>query len=143
MIDTSKSQEETSKKTLITAGEKKLQKLKDEFDMTTSMLEKNFSNFSAWHYRGKLLIKIHKNNGSVYQIPLNIIEEELEKIKHAIFTEPNDQSPWNYHRWLISLLTPVYVVSIKLIDDNKSIEVEFSTVIKNSDKLRISINGNL
>ena len=107
--------------------------------MTTSMLEKNFSNFSAWHYRGKLLTKIHKNNGTVYQVPLNIIEEELEKIKHAIFTEPNDQSPWNYHRWLISLLIPVHVVNINLSADHKAIDIEFSTVIKNSESLRVSI----
>ena len=107
--------------------------------MTTSMLEKNFSNFSAWHYRGKLLTKIHKNNGTVYQVPLNIIEEELEKIKHAIFTEPNDQSPWNYHRWLISLLIPVHVINIKLSTDHKAFDIEFSTVIKNSESLRVSI----
>ena len=33
-------------------------------------------------------------------------------MKHAFFTDPKDQSPWNYHEWLISLLTPVQVVSL-------------------------------
>jgi len=121
------------------AGENKMKRLKSELDMTKRMIEKNFSNFSAWHYRSNLLLKIHKDSGSPHKVPLKVIEEELESIKHAIFTEPNDQSPWNYHRWLVSLLIPIYIVSI---DSNEGkVQVKFSSVVNNMEDLELTING--
>lgn len=116
------------------AEDKKMEKLKEELEMTTKMIEKNFSNFSAWHYRSKLLVKVYKE-------PLEYIEEELEKIKHAIFTEPNDQSPWNYHRWLVSMLTPVYVTKMEYNKDQNSIDIDFSDILWQSEDFEITING--
>lgn len=134
-------QETQPDKVQFVASEMKMSKLKEEFEMTSKMIEKNFSNFSAWHYRSKLLLKIHKNNGSQYKVPIDIIKEELEKIKHAIFTEPNDQSPWNYHRWLVSLLIPVYIVNIKHDESASKCHIEFSEIIYDSSKLNITSNG--
>ena len=40
------------------------------------------------------------------------MQDDLALLKHAFFTDPKDQSPWNYHEWLISIISPVQVVSL-------------------------------
>jgi len=50
----------------------------------------------------------------------------MDMLKHAFFTDPNDQSPWNYHEWLISLVTPIQVVALKVILEDGCIEVGLS-----------------
>lgn len=60
-------------------------------------------------------------------------------LKHAFFTDPNDQSPWNYHEWLISLITPIQVVALKLVPDTNTIEIGLSHQVKNFDLLDINI----
>jgi geranylgeranyl transferase type-2 subunit alpha len=73
--------------------------------MALNLIQKNFSNFSAWHYRGKLMPKLLDKNGLIfnpsYIIPLETINNDFAMLKHAFFTDPKDQSPWNYHEWLI------------------------------------------
>ena len=60
-----------------------------ELEMTTKLISKNFSNYSAWHYRS--------------QLPNLIINEnELDMTKSAIWTDPRDQSAYFYYRWLIN-----------------------------------------
>ena len=90
--------------------------LNKECEMAEKLIRKNFSNYSAWHYRGKLLPELHKllpyEGARIYPIPFEKIQEDLALLKHAFFTDPKDQSPWNYHEWLISLLSPVQVVSL-------------------------------
>ena len=92
--------------------------LQEECDMAKAIINKNFSNYSAWHYRGKLLpfIKTQAAESAYeYALPLSIIREDLELLKHAYFTDPKDQSPWNYHAWLMSLLSPIQVVAVQYI----------------------------
>ena len=60
-------------------------------------------------------------------------------LKHAFFTDPNDQSPWNYHEWLISLITPIQVVALKLVPDSNTLEIGLSHQVKNFDHLDINI----
>jgi geranylgeranyl transferase type-2 subunit alpha len=88
--------------------------LKKECEMAEALIKKNFSNYSAWHYRSKLLPQLYsrlprseQDLKNPYPIPLDKIKEDLALLKHAFFTDPKDQSPWNYHEWLISLLSPV------------------------------------
>jgi geranylgeranyl transferase type-2 subunit alpha len=77
--------------------------------MAETLIKKNFSNFSAWHYRSKLMPILYEKavNRGNYLIPFEKIKEDLALLKHAFFTDPKDQSPWNYHEWLLSLIAPV------------------------------------
>ena len=83
--------------------------LQQECDMAKTIINKNFSNYSAWHYRGKLTpyITVKTDTNKDYAIPLANIKEDFEMLKHAYFTDPKDQSAWNYHAWLMSLLSPI------------------------------------
>lgn len=92
-----------------------------ELAFTTKKISANFSNFSAWHYRTKLLPKLAEENdwmiggpewkarieiGSLEQVDeefrLTILgSAEFDLVKQAIWSDPNDQSAWLYHRWLV------------------------------------------
>ena len=60
--------------------------------MAKVIINKNFSNYSAWHYRGKLLAHITagSSDSSGYALPLDTIKEDLALLKHAYFTDPKD-----------------------------------------------------
>ncbi|ETO20257.1 geranylgeranyl transferase type-2 subunit alpha, partial [Reticulomyxa filosa] len=72
--------------------------LTKELNYTTQLLTKDFSNGSAWHYRSTLLAKIYSDDHSKM---ISKIVEELEFAWNAFYTEPDDQSTWLYHRWLL------------------------------------------
>lgn len=65
-----------------------------ELSRTQQLISCNFSNYSSWHYRSMLLTNARLKDDK-------ILKEELELTQKAYFTEPNDQSAWFYHRWLI------------------------------------------
>lgn len=67
-------------------------------------IEANFSNFSAWHQRTKLLPHLWAAKGLDEAERGNQIDKELELVQHAMYTDPSDQSVWIYHAWLISML---------------------------------------
>ncbi|KAF9258906.1 rab-protein geranylgeranyltransferase [Marasmius fiardii PR-910] len=69
-----------------------------ELAYTTKKIESSLTNFSAWHQRSKVLSPLWAD-GSLD--PATSKEEEFNLVKNAIFTEPNDQSAWIYHRWLV------------------------------------------
>jgi len=73
-------------------------KLKEELKYSRQLIEQNFSNYSAWHYRSTLIPLICKENRKKLRKRIN---SELEFVKNAFYTEPNDQSAWLYHRWLL------------------------------------------
>lgn len=76
------------------------ERFKPELDFTTKQIESNFSNFSAWHYRSRLLeprfLDSETDNKEI------ILREEFEWVRNALWIDPNDQSGWLYHRWLMS-----------------------------------------
>ncbi|VVC29630.1 Leucine-rich repeat domain, L domain-like,Protein prenyltransferase, alpha subunit [Cinara cedri] len=79
----------------------------NELQFTMEMIESNFSNYSAWHYRSKLFSAAGKDEESTKISELSLVES-------AAFTDPSDQSAWIYQRWLIGKLEPskyIYKVS--------------------------------
>jgi len=73
--------------------------LDKEFEYTTEKIKERFSNYSAWHYRSKLLPQLYTSPDSL----MFIIDEEIEFLKSAFWTDPYDQSAWLYYRWILSL----------------------------------------
>ena len=71
-----------------------------EFAYSTERILKNFSNYSAFHHR-TIYIKAMLAEGQAVD-ELGLIKSELELIQQAIFTEPDDQTAWWYHQYLVA-----------------------------------------
>uniref|UniRef100_A0A7S0JGG3 Geranylgeranyl transferase type-2 subunit alpha n=1 Tax=Calcidiscus leptoporus TaxID=127549 RepID=A0A7S0JGG3_9EUKA len=79
--------------------------LTDELAFTMGKINANFSNYSAWHYRSKLLPQLYKPATDTDQDRFEcVLREELALLRNAFFTAPEDQSAWFYHRWLLAQL---------------------------------------
>ncbi|KAI4321105.1 hypothetical protein MLD38_034525 [Melastoma candidum] len=74
--------------------------VEDELMHTEDMIGTNFSNYSAWHNRSMLLCKQLKAKDTGLKSK-DILSKEYELVQNAIFTDPDDQSGWFYHLWLI------------------------------------------
>lgn len=70
-----------------------------ELDYTTEKINENISNFSAWHQRANLLPQMFEkgqiSNGKSF------VEQELQYIINAMFTDAEDQSVWFYINWFV------------------------------------------
>lgn len=92
-----------------------------ELAFTTDKIAQNFSNYSAFHYRSKLLERIGRETAANGQHPgtLARLREELQMVVQAAFTEPDDQSAWWYHRFLLA-----WAVRSLMDEEGKSALVE-------------------
>lgn len=100
--------------------------INEEMDYVLTKIKESCSNFSAWHYRSKL-VSIYFNLDKNNKINFNTKEAldyfnstDIPLLKKAMFTDPRDQSPWNYHFWLINNLTPIIGINCEC-DKNKGI----------------------
>ncbi|XP_078446346.1 RAB geranylgeranyl transferase alpha subunit 1 [Wolffia australiana] len=73
----------------------------EELDFTTEKIHTNFSNYSAWHNRCAILSNLMGQKVSGFSPKEKVLTEELELIHQALFTDPDDQSGWFYHFWLL------------------------------------------
>ena len=64
----------------------------DDVAYSLSLIGKDFSNYSAWFLRRRAFERIG-------EVPNPM--DELELVWNALFTEPTDQSCWQYHDWLL------------------------------------------
>ncbi|GAB1869598.1 Geranylgeranyl transferase type-2 subunit alpha [Camponotus japonicus] len=73
----------------------------EEFEFSTTKILNNFSNYSSWHYRSRILYKMFGT--TLEEIPIidEKYREELDLVMNATFTDPNDTSAWFYQRWLL------------------------------------------
>ncbi|KAK2659933.1 hypothetical protein Ddye_006466 [Dipteronia dyeriana] len=72
----------------------------DELKYTEDMICNNFSNYSAWHNRSVLLSDLLKKKADGFLLKEKVLPE-FEFVHQALFTDPDDQSGWFYHLWLL------------------------------------------
>ena len=115
--------------------------IEKELDFTLEKVKNNFSNFSAWSYRTKLIpiYFIQKNIKWSNKEALDFFKNDLELIKKAIYTDPKDQSPWNYHHWIITNFSPIFIQSVDILN-NEIINIKYSNVFKIHEVIDINDN---
>ena len=113
--------------------------IEDELKFTLEKITLNFSNFSAWLYRSKLIpiYFIQHNIKWNTKEALDFFKNDLDLLKKAIYTDPKDQSPWNYLSWIITNFSPLYIKDINL-DDKNLLIIKYSNVFKINSLLDIS-----
>ena len=86
--------------------------LEKEWAFTEDKIRDNFSNFSAFHYRSKLLPVLverrssrERHSSSSSEMMMTMVASELELVLNAVFTEPDDQTAWWYQRFLLDFMT--------------------------------------
>ena len=80
-------------------------KTQSELEMSTSLIERNFSNYSAWHYRTTLLDT--ENMG--------VVREELEWAQNAYFTGRFEKLKPSISEYLTCLILSYFVLSCHLL----------------------------
>jgi len=87
-----------------------------ELTVTKTLIDKDFSNHSAWHYRSSLLKQKHGE-----KLNIEAIKSELTYVTNAFYVDPEDQAGWIYYDWLLSIcpesLIEAQVVSLQDLDE--------------------------
>ncbi|KAF1991699.1 protein prenylyltransferase [Aulographum hederae CBS 113979] len=79
--------------------------VEQEFEYTTRMIKSNLSNFSAWHNRSKLIPRLLDERGANNEDRRDMLDSEFSLIQEAM-TDPDNQSVFFYHQFLMSTLSP-------------------------------------
>jgi geranylgeranyl transferase type-2 subunit alpha len=77
--------------------------LDQEWAFTSQKIRQNFSNFSAFHYRSKLLPLVSTAD----------LADEFSLLEDAVYTEPDDQTAWWYQAFLLDSSTDAHVDRIR------------------------------
>ncbi|KAL9679155.1 hypothetical protein QQ045_017011 [Rhodiola kirilowii] len=82
-----------------------LSKGQSSFDHELKLLDKfqkaDSRNFHAWNYRSTILSRLLEKKANGFDSQEDVLTEEFELVHQAIFTDPDDQSGWFYHLWLL------------------------------------------
>jgi geranylgeranyl transferase type-2 subunit alpha len=148
-------------KAIITLSQAELDEIIiNEWNFTNSKIQDNFSNGSAFHYRSKLLplmleSKLASSHGvssdgssggcspaTRYAGTLVFARDEWENILlNAIFTEPDDQTPWWYHRFIVSWMKPSADVGDELVLEYETLLFEMADSLR--DLLEVEKENNM
>ena len=71
--------------------------LMEELKFTLLKITDNFSNYSAWHWRSKVLQALKTLN---LDIVIHLIND-VDLLTTCFYSDPNDQSAWFYYNWFI------------------------------------------
>ena len=79
-----------------------------EFEFSEEKIRENFSNYSAFHHRSIFLQRLIDQAGtpsssSSSPTMRELLPAEFSVVENAVFTEPDDQSVWWYHQFLLTL----------------------------------------
>ena len=89
----------------------------DNDQMSRDLLLRDFSSYSAWYLR--------------MTVDHHVPTEELEFVWNAIFTEPNDQSVWQYHDWFMNKYAQTHTELV--IQDNGYMN-DLISILEEKDK---------
>ena len=74
----------------------------EELEFTMERINSNFSNYSAWHYRSKLLPRTSPDNRAWHHAELDLVQNAVNQLSYLIallyyvslqaFTDPDDSS---------------------------------------------------
>lgn len=73
----------------------------DELTFVTEKINADFANYSAWHHRSVFLPVVREGSAPGERRD-NLVGKELDFVRQAFYTEPDVQSAWFYHRWLLA-----------------------------------------
>jgi len=91
--------------------------VEQEFEYTTKMIKTNLSNFSAWHNRSNLIPRLLTERNATNQQRRELLDQELEFIMQALYTDPYDQSLWFYHQYLMATISLTCPEKAKIVTD--------------------------
>jgi geranylgeranyl transferase type-2 subunit alpha len=115
--------------------------LSEEFTFTHDKIAANFSNYSAWHYRSKLLPLLNPSPDKRGGVAEEALLQEHELAQNAFFTDPSDQSAWLYHRWLLGKAEQSPAVACVLVRAHPRADafVTFNQPIKGTETVELVV----
>ncbi|KAA8499840.1 Geranylgeranyl transferase type-2 subunit alpha [Porphyridium purpureum] len=78
--------------------------IEQELEFSKQHILANFANYSAWHLRSVTLTKkvaLLGGGAEHAEAVADIVEKELDWVRNAYYTDPDVESTWIYHRWLL------------------------------------------
>ncbi|KAH3400220.1 hypothetical protein KXW79_006038 [Aspergillus fumigatus] len=78
----------------------------DEFEYAKKMIGTNLSNFSAWHYRTKLIQRLLSEQSASDETRKKMLDDAELDLIHRALCDPYDQSLWFYHQNLMCTFDP-------------------------------------
>lgn len=123
------------------AAKKAGQTPEKELEFTMERINSNFSNYSAWHYRSKLLPLAFPNSDSKRCQPIeeSVHHQELDLVQNAAFTDPDDSSAWLYHTWLVGRVTETAALLYVKVEEGL-LTVATSKEVSKSD-VKVKVEG--